>query len=160
MPSVLLRKVEPTLISSSLVGVLAQRLVRTICPECRESYTPQDEVMREFFNEPPSDMTWYRGRGCEQCNFSGYRGRRVVAELWTPNHTDIILINKSAPFEELRASSVRSTFSMVDSALCLLREGRTNLEELIRMLPYSTVYRFRDQAASHVAINREVESVK
>jgi type IV pilus assembly protein PilB len=140
-------KVEPQLISSSLIGVLSQRLVRTICPECREEYTPASELMREFFDQPPPDLTWYHGRGCEQCDFTGYRGRRLVAELWTPNETDIILISKSAPFEELRASSARSTFLLAESAFQQLKEGQTNLEEFIRMLPYATVYRFRELVA-------------
>jgi type IV pilus assembly protein PilB len=140
-------KVEPQLISSSLIGVLSQRLVRTICPECREAYTPASELMREFFDQPPPGFTWYRGRGCEQCDFTGYRGRRLVAELWTPNESDIILISKSAPFEELRLSSARSTFSMAESAFQQLKDGQTNLEEFIRMLPYAAVYQFRDLVA-------------
>ena len=56
----------------------------------------------------------------------------------------MILINKSAPFEDLRVSSARTTFSLTESALQLLKDGRTNLEELVRMLPYSSVYRFRE----------------
>jgi type IV pilus assembly protein PilB len=137
-------KVEPTMISSSLLGVLSQRLVRTICPECRETYRPADELMREFFEQPPPDFTFYRGRGCEHCESTGYRGRRLVAELWIPSQNDVVLISKSAPFEELRASSARTTFSLADSALQLLKDGHTNLEELIRMMPYSSIYRFRE----------------
>jgi type IV pilus assembly protein PilB len=136
--------VDPTLISSSLIGVLSQRLIRTICPDCAEPYQPSAELMREFFESPPSDFAWRRGRGCTACDFTGYRGRRVVGELWTPNETDAILINRSAPLEELRTSASRTTFSMTDSAIRLLREGQTNLEELIRMLPYASVYRFRE----------------
>jgi len=136
-------KVDPTLISSSLMGVLSQRLVRTICPTCRETYTPPEELMREFFEEPP-DFTWHRGRGCDACDGTGYRGRQIVAELWTPNEHDVILINKSAPFEQLRTSSAASTLPMADSTLQLLRSGETNLEELVRMLPYETVYGFRN----------------
>jgi type IV pilus assembly protein PilB len=100
--------------------------------------------MREFFYQPPPDFTWYRGRGCEACEFTGYRGRRLVAELWIPSQNDVVLISKSAPFEELRLSSAMSTFSLADGALQLLKDGHTNLEELIRMLPYSSVYRFRE----------------
>ena len=120
------------------------RLVRTVCPECKETYTPGDELAREFFDRLPPNFTWYRGRGCEARDFTGYRGRCLVGELWTPNETDIILINKSAPLEDLRVSAARTTFSMAESALRLLDEGRTNLEELIRMLPYASVYRFRE----------------
>ena len=93
--------VEPTLVGASLAGVLSQRLVRTICTECRETYTPAPELMREFFDETPTDFKWYRGRGCHKCDFSGYKGRRIVAELWIPSNADVILINKSAPRDEL-----------------------------------------------------------
>jgi type IV pilus assembly protein PilB len=137
-------KVERTLIGSSLIGVLSQRLVRTICVKCRETYTPADGLMREFFDQSPPDFAWYRGRGCNQCEFSGYHGRRLVAELWIPSQEDVILITKSAPFEELRASSERTTFSLADSALQLLKDGHTNLEELIRIVPYASVYQLRD----------------
>lgn len=136
-------KVEPTLIGASLIGVLAQRLVRTICRDCREPYKPPVELMREFFDQPPA-FKFFRGRGCQLCDFSGYRGRRLVAELWTPSESDIILINKSAPRTELVDSAATSTFSMAESAMQMLENGATNLEELMRMLPYSTIYRFRD----------------
>jgi type IV pilus assembly protein PilB len=137
-------KAEPTLLSSSLIGVMSQRLVRTICADCQKPYQPSAELMREFFENPPSDFKWLKGQGCRACDFTGYRGRRVVGELWMPNETDIILINRSAPFEELRASAARTTFSMTESALCLLKDGQTNLEELIRTLPYASVYRCRE----------------
>jgi type IV pilus assembly protein PilB len=137
-------KAEPTLVGSSLIGVLSQRLVRTICPDCQKPYQPSPELMREFFESPPPDFTWLKGQGCRTCDFTGYRGRRVVGELWTPNEADIILINRSAPFEELRASAARTTFSLTESALCLLKDGQTNLEELIRTLPYASVYRCRE----------------
>ena len=135
--------VEPTLIGASLAGALSQRLVRTVCSDCRERYTPPPELVREFFDELPSDLTWYRGRGCHKCDFTGYKGRRIVAELWIPSNADVILINKSAPRDELVESAVNSTYSMAESAMHLLKEGVTNLEELMRSLPYATIYRMR-----------------
>ena len=140
--------VEPTLVGASLAGVLSQRLVRTICTECRETYTPPAELMREFFDEPPTDLKWHRGRGCHKCDFSGYKGRRIVAELWIPSNADVILINKSAPRDELVESAVNSTYSMAENALHLLKEGVTNLEELMRTLPYATIYRIRSLVAA------------
>ena len=140
--------VEPTLVGASLAGALSQRLVRTICTDCRETYTPAADLMREFFDEPPSDLKWYRGRGCAKCDFSGYKGRRIVAELWIPSNRDIILINKSAPRDELVESAVNSTYSMAENALYLLKEGVTNLEELMRTLPYATIYRMRSLVAA------------
>jgi type IV pilus assembly protein PilB len=135
--------VEPTLIGASLAGVLSQRLVRTICKECRETYAPAPELLREFFDEPPGDLKFHRGRGCQQCDFTGYKGRRLVAELWVPSDADVILINKSAPRDELTESAARSTVSMAENAMHLLTEGSTNLEELMRTLPYSSIYRMR-----------------
>jgi type IV pilus assembly protein PilB len=140
--------VEPTLIGASLAGALSQRLVRTLCTECREPYAPAPELVKEFFDEKPSDITWYRGRGCSKCDFSGYKGRRIVAELWTPSNADVILINKSAPRDELVESAVNSTYSMAENALLLLEEGVTNLEELMRTLPYATIYRMRSLVAA------------
>jgi type IV pilus assembly protein PilB len=135
--------VDPNMIASSILGVLAQRLVRAVCQDCREEYEPAPELIREFFPARPAGMTFYRGKGCEACNHSGYRGRMSVAELWVPNDEDVILITKRASMDEIRTSARRSTVSMVQDAWERLTAGRTNLEELIRMLPYSSVYQFR-----------------
>jgi type II secretory ATPase GspE/PulE/Tfp pilus assembly ATPase PilB-like protein len=68
----------------------------------------------------------------------------AVAELWIPSESDIILINKGAPFDEIRVSSYNGTIPMAEDVKERLRQGRTNLEELIRTLPYSSVYQFRN----------------
>ncbi len=139
-------KVDPNLLASSLLGVLSQRLIRVVCPECREEYEPSADLLQEFFSGRPDGMTFYRGRGCAHCNFSGFKGRTSVAELWVPNEEDVIGISKSAPFDQIRESSRRSTISMVHDVMDRLMAGKTNLEELIRMLPYSSVYQFRQEA--------------
>ena len=136
--------IDASLITSSLMGVLAQRLVRRICSECREEYQPSEELLKEFFSVPPSSLRWYKGKGCRHCTFTGYKGRMPVAELWVPNPSDIILINKGAPIDEIRANSYQSTIPMVEDVKERLRAGQTNLEELIRTLPYSSVYQFRN----------------
>jgi len=140
-------KIDAGLITSTLLGILSQRLVRKICSECKEEYQPSAQLLQEFFSAPPADFKWYRGVGCQQCNFSGYKGRMPVAEIWIPNDTDIILINKGASLDEIRASSHQSTISMAADVKERLLEGRTNLEELIRVLPYSSVYQFRNMVS-------------
>ena len=141
--------IDPSLITSSLLGVISQRLVREICSACKDVDQPSTELLTEFFGAtPPDHLVWYKGKGCFQCNFTGYRGRMAVAELWIPSERDIILISKDAPFEEIRASSCQSTLYMVDDIVQKLRDGRTNLEELIRTLPYSTVQQLRDPQIS------------
>ena len=139
--------VDPNLLASSLLGVLSQRLIRVVCPDCREEYEPSADLLQEFFAARPEGLQFYHGRGCAHCTFSGYKGRTSVAELWVPNEEDIIGISKSAPFDQIRDSSRRSTISMVHDVMDRLAAGRTNLEELIRMLPYSSVYQFRQESA-------------
>jgi type IV pilus assembly protein PilB len=145
-------KVDPNLIASSLLGVLAQRLVRAVCPQCKTEYKPTPELLKEFFDTAPPDMKWYKGKGCTYCNFTGYRHRLAIGELWLPNENDVILIAKNASFEELRTSAARSTVFMAEDAANRLRAGCTNLEELIRMLPYSSIYRFRQIARDPSAV--------
>jgi type IV pilus assembly protein PilB len=135
--------VDPNLVGSSMIGVLAQRLVRQVCQACKAPYMPSPELLREFFDVPPDDVVWYKGRGCPACNFSGYKGRLSVSELWVPSEDDVILISKRAPFDQIHDHSQLSTVTMAEDIAGRLLAGRTNLEELIRVLPYPNVYAFR-----------------
>ncbi|MGA1839797.1 MAG: ATPase, T2SS/T4P/T4SS family [bacterium] len=135
-------KVDPSQIVSCLLGVLSQRLVRRICPHCKEEYIPSEEVLKEFFDAPPANFHWFRGQGCSECHNTGYRGCIAVAELWVPSEKDMILINKGAGIEELRKSAYASTILMAEDAMEKLNSGKTNLEELMRTLPFSSIYQF------------------
>jgi type II secretory ATPase GspE/PulE/Tfp pilus assembly ATPase PilB-like protein len=139
LPRLLDLGVDANLIASSLLGVLSQRLAREVCSECRERYAPPRDLLEETFGAPPVDFEWYRGAGCSACNYTGYRGRMILSELWTPNDADIVLMNKGAPFEEVRQSARKTTLSMADDVAEKLALGRTNLEELIRALPHSAL---------------------
>jgi type IV pilus assembly protein PilB len=138
-------KIDPNMLASALIGVVGQRLVRQVCAACSAPYQPSEELMREFFDATPSGVVFYKGSGCSECNSTGYHGRMSVAELWIPNEQDFLLINKGASFEDLRQSALRTTLSMADDAFERLAAGRTNLEELIRTLPYSTITEFRQR---------------
>lgn len=140
-------KVDSNLIASSMLGVLAQRLARVVCPMCKQPYEPSPDLMKEFFATEPVGLTFYRGTGCANCNYTGYRGRTSIAELWVPSEEDVILISKSANFDEVRASARSSTISMAEDVIERLSSGKTNLEELIRVMPYSSVYQFREATA-------------
>lgn len=135
--------IEPSLINACLAGVLAQRLTRKICPVCREEYQPAEKTLTELFHTPPPGMQWYQGRKCPECNFRGYKGRFAIGELWTPSETDMLLISKSAPLDEIRVSSRNSTVPMATDALAKLRAGKTNPDELLRTLPYSSIFDLR-----------------
>jgi type IV pilus assembly protein PilB len=135
--------IEANMITSSLLGVHAQRLVRKVCDQCKEDYIPSGELLKEFFNMPPESFHWLRGKGCPQCNFTGYKGRMAIAELWTPSEDDIVLINKGVPFDEIKASAQKSTILMAEDAMEKILAGKTTLEELMRTLPYSSIEQFR-----------------
>ena len=137
-------KVDSNLLASSLLGVLSQRLARTVCKNCARPYRPAPELIREFFASEPTGLEFYHGVGCASCNHTGYHGRTSIAELWTPSQQDVILISKGANFDEIRNSARQSTISMAEDVVERLVAGRTNLEELIRVMPYSAVYRFRE----------------
>ncbi|MCD6269887.1 MAG: type II/IV secretion system protein, partial [Deltaproteobacteria bacterium] len=139
--------INPSMISSSLIGVISQRLARKICPQCAESYTPDQSLISEFFTTPPTDINWQKGIGCEECNYTGYKGRVAIAELWEPSQHDILLINKQVPLEELKLSTRKSTIPLIQEALQKLREGITSLDELIRIIPYAYIEDHRKQQA-------------
>jgi len=134
--------VDPSLIASCLLGALSQRLVRQVCTDCGSEYQPEKEILKTFFDVAPRGVRWFKGKGCAQCNHTGYYGRMAVAELWIPTDNDIILINRGAGIDELRKSSARKTIFMAEDAIEKLRAGKTNLEEFVRTLPFSSVSQF------------------
>ena len=75
--------VEPFLITSAVIGVMAQRLVRTICLDCKEPYKPDANLIKEFGFDPEEvrNITFFHGKGCPECNYTGYRGRIGIFEL-------------------------------------------------------------------------------
>ena len=128
--------VEPFLVSSSLLGVLAQRLVRTICSECRETYRPLDSEVRELGLDPADlpEHGLYRGAGCATCMRTGYRGRTGIYELLT--FSDAI---RSAVLERTDSSTIRRV-AMGEGMITLRRDGirkvltgMTTIEEVVRV---------------------------
>jgi type IV pilus assembly protein PilB len=138
--------VNGNLCATSLLGVMAQRLVREICWNCKQEYTPSEELLRGIFDTPPA-LPWHRGTGCATCHHTGYKGRVVITELWSPGDDEVLLINKGAPFEEIREAATRNTIGMADDVMRKLREGRTTLEELVRVMPQSTFRALRSVTA-------------
>jgi type IV pilus assembly protein PilB len=131
-------KIESSLIGSSLIGVISQRLVRKVCESCSKEVEPPPGA-GEFFSTIPEGMKFFAGVGCEDCGFTGYKGRMMVADLWVPDDEDMLLITRQAPFNDIRRSAERTTFSMAQDAFDRLQSGRTTIEELLRVLPYSAI---------------------
>jgi general secretion pathway protein E len=125
--------VEPFLLSSSLLGVLAQRLVRRLCTECREAYLP-DAIERGMFDSqiPPSHL--YRPVGCAACNHTGYRGRSGIYELLKVDDGLRHLIHDRASEQDLRQHAVKQGMhSLRQDGIRLVASGMTSLEELLRV---------------------------
>ena len=124
--------VEPFLLSSSLLGVLAQRLVRKLCPECKAPYEPDATERSAFGKAAPERL--YKAVGCGACNFTGYKGRTGIYELMGVDDELRKLIHDTAPERELREYAVRHGMSRLrEDGLRWVREGATSLDEVLRV---------------------------
>jgi type IV pilus assembly protein PilB len=129
--------VEPFLVSASLTGVLAQRLARKICPSCKEPYKPPAEALARlgFDSEKHKDVTFYRGKGCDACRYTGYSKRIGIFELMTINSEIRDLIVKRAPLSEVRAAARAAGMkSLKEDGLAKVLEGITTIEEVMRVV--------------------------
>lgn len=125
--------VEPYLIASSLLGVVAQRLVRKICPDCRKEHVPteQESIMLRGHGMP--DHVIYRGSGCGSCNNTGYRGRIAIHEVVTVNDHLRQLITDNASIEELRAAGrAQGMVQLMEDGFLKVSKGITTLQEVMR----------------------------
>ncbi len=125
--------VENFLIASSLLGVLAQRLVRTICKKCKESYK-LDEKLLKSLGLSDSAATFYRGKGCAQCKETGYGGRVSICELLVVDETIRRLILTKASSDDIRATARKNgMITMREDGIQKALKGITTLEEVLRV---------------------------
>jgi type II secretory ATPase GspE/PulE/Tfp pilus assembly ATPase PilB-like protein len=126
--------VETYLVAPSIMGVMAQRLLRRVCPACKEPYQPSDELLHEYFHDEvlPS-VTFYRGKGCPLCKGTGYQGRVGVFEMIEITESVRSLIASGASYMEiLREASAAGFRGMRYDALQKVLLGLTTLEEVER----------------------------
>jgi len=126
--------IEPFLIASSLMAVLAQRLVRTICPSCKEGYKPSREELAELGLSPTDTKMLYRGKGCEQCQQTGYIGRLGIFELMMVDDEIRQLILKNVDSNTLKAKArERGMITLREDGADKVRRGITTIEEVTRV---------------------------
>jgi type IV pilus assembly protein PilB len=127
--------VEPFLISSTLMAVLAQRLVRTVCKKCRTPFEPTESQLT-LLNLSPHDIgdkSFYYGRGCSNCNDTGYRGRKGIFELLIVSEAIRNLINERAPTVVLRQKAVElGMVTLREDGLRCIFDGDTSIEEVVK----------------------------
>ncbi|MDG1048901.1 MAG: GspE/PulE family protein [Planctomycetota bacterium] len=127
--------VEPFLISATLESVVAQRLVRSVCPDCRVEFEPDEEVLMELGPDAKlvRGRTLSYGKGCEKCHHTGYRGRTGLFEIMTIDDEIRRLIEANASIEELREAALTGGMrSLREAGLRAAAEGRTTIEEVLR----------------------------
>jgi len=125
--------VEPFLLSSSLLGVLAQRLVRTLCPHCKESHLPDEEERHLLGLSDDNTANIHRAVGCEKCNFKGYRGRVGIHELLPVDEHVRELIHNGHGEQAIEKYVRTSSASIRRDGFDKVMQGLTTLEEVLRV---------------------------
>jgi type IV pilus assembly protein PilB len=138
IPRLLDMGLEPYLLTSALLGVVAQRLVRTICPHCKTEVDNAKDLMRQFdFNVIGRDIKLYQGRGCDRCRKTGYLGRTAIFEIlrMTPAIHDPVLARVDA--NKIReVARGEGMVTLVEDGLKKALQGSTTLDEVLRVASY------------------------
>ncbi len=125
-------KIEPFLISSSLLAVLAQRLVRLLCPKCKQEDVLAETYAKEF--ELPSNAKIYKSTGCKYCNYTGYEGRRAVGEIFVLDDDVKTLLKETTNDHQIRALARKKGLIILSERLKeLVLTGQTSMDEAIRV---------------------------
>lgn len=125
--------VEPFLVASATLGIMAQRLLRRICSNCKQEYKPSQTLIDYFSLKdlPDKPLKFYKGKGCEKCSGSGYKGRVGVYEVMKMTDEIRDLVVKEAPVAVIRHAAVNGGMvPLRDYALRLVQEGHTTIDEV------------------------------
>jgi general secretion pathway protein E len=126
--------VKPTMVSAATNLIMAQRLARRICTQCREPYTPAAETLRKLQLDADS-WTFQHGRGCEACGYSGYAGRVGIYEILRLSTGLKEAVNRGASERKLRGLTTSEGLKyLLDDGLAKVKEGLTTIEELVRIM--------------------------
>ena len=126
--------IEPFKLSAALLGVIAQRLVRTVCPSCKTSYYPASEQLDAIRYQGDRRRQFVRGQGCRECYDTGFRGRTGIYEVFTIDREVRDLISSNASIDALRAHHCsQGSGSLLDEGIRLAEAGKTSLDEVIEV---------------------------
>jgi len=137
-PSAVTRLIDigmpPYMISSSVIGVIAQRLVRVICSDCKEEYVPEPDLLdRLSFNKKDLPFKFFRGAGCPSCNNSGYKGRTVIEEVMVMGRKIRDLVQAGASADEIRDAAIATGMTTLGvSGLRKIEAGITTIDEVLQ----------------------------
>jgi general secretion pathway protein E/type IV pilus assembly protein PilB len=125
----------PDIMAGNIIGVVAQRLVRVLCPHCKEKHKP-DDLERKILRLKPNDQApIYKPKGCNHCNQTGYRGRMAIIELLRIDTDMDALISRRAHLDELKKVALDKGFiTLAEDGVRRILEGYTSLSEVMRVI--------------------------
>jgi len=124
--------VEPYLLADTLRGLISQRLVRRICPSCRERVRPAAAVLERLGVDPSAEDDFYGGRGCSECHMTGYLGRIGLYEIMLMTPDMCHMVGRGGSTQQLHAAAVQSGLvTLREDGLRKARAGRTTLSEVL-----------------------------
>ncbi|MBN1521578.1 MAG: Flp pilus assembly complex ATPase component TadA [Candidatus Aureabacteria bacterium] len=126
--------VEPFLISSSLKCVVAQRLIRLLCPKCREPYKPDMEILKKLDLSPTREYTFFREKGCDSCKQTGYKGRMGIFEIMLVNdEIKEMIVHKESSNRIMKACVANGMKTLRQDGIRKIVNGDTSLAEVLRL---------------------------
>jgi type IV pilus assembly protein PilB len=139
--------IDPSLLASTIRGVIAQRLIRMNCIHCREGYQPDNDLLSGLPEVLQKRIKHLHGTGCAICNYTGFAGRKLISEVWIPTQREALSINRSTDNTKLRKLVFQETSrkSMLQNGLALVQSGETTLEELLRSVPSELIEELREK---------------
>lgn len=124
--------VEPYLVSSAVIGVISQRLVKKLCDNCKTSYEASYSEKLLLGKNTDENITLYKARGCNRCN-NGYKGRRAIHEIMLIDENMRRLINKGKNVDEIRLNAIKSgMITLMDNSVDLVLQGITSIDEILK----------------------------
>ena len=127
--------ISPDIMAGNIIGVVAQRLVRVLCPHCKESVKPNDDERKILGVKLNEAIQIFKHKGCKRCNQTGYRGRMAIMELLRIDSDMDSLIARRAHFDELRQLALKKGFNtLADDGVRRILEGYTSIEEVMRVI--------------------------
>ncbi len=126
--------IEPYLVTSSVEALIAQRLVRTICPNCKEEYEVSNAALAKIGRNGLTSHMFFRGRGCDRCKHTGYKGRTAIYEMLPVDDSIRSLVLERAPATAIAEMACRHGMrTLRDDGWVKVQEGITTIEEVVRV---------------------------
>lgn len=127
--------ISPEIMAGNIIGVVAQRLVRVLCPHCKEAVKPNDDERKILGVSQSEAVQIFRHKGCKRCGFTGYRGRMAILEILRVDSDMDALIARRAHLDELRKLALQKGFvTLADDGVRRILEGYTSIEEVMRVI--------------------------